>query len=173
MAKNYTAAEAYKIIRLGIDRDAIKDIAKRYPLFAVMAAKGADELITCLPDFITARKINSALAGDVDTDAETEAETEASGAEKVNDTPMKTKSTDNEEKPKGKRGRPAKPKAESVEQTEEQPKKKRGRPAKPKPKPIAEPEEENDDWEEVEEKETNDDDPEADENTDDEDDWEI
>ena len=178
MAKNYTASEAYKIIRQGINKTAMQEIAEQAPVFTMYAAKGADEIISELPDFITAQKIENAIKGENIPEPEkaskpapvptVETVTEESKQEK--EQPIA------EEKPKGKRGRPAKAKEEKSD-TEEQPKKKRGRPAKVKvPEPVEEVEEEQDEDEPEEETEPDiePDEPETEEPAeDDDDDWEI
>lgn len=63
MAKNWKVAEAVLAIKEG-DKSAIADIGRRFPLFAVAAAQVNDEAIAileCLPDYCTARKIESVL----------------------------------------------------------------------------------------------------------------
>lgn len=102
MAKNYTFAEAVKIINAGTDMESITDIGRRYPTLLhkvtkVAAKAGEDfvDLMSYMPDYLTANKVNTALknaiggnadAEDADTDAEaaTEAEvTEADAAEET------------------------------------------------------------------------------------------
>lgn len=78
MAKNYTLAEATKIIVENKKVEEIADIGKRFPVLAVkiakLAAKAPDELvdfIKYMPDHITANKINSSIKktiGDVDVE---------------------------------------------------------------------------------------------------------
>lgn len=80
MAKNYTLAEATKIIVENKKVEEIADIGKRFPVLAVkiakLAAKAPDELvdfIKYMPDHITANKINSSIKktiGDGDVDVE-------------------------------------------------------------------------------------------------------
>lgn len=75
MAKNWKVAEAVNAIRNG-DKDAIADIGRRFPLFAVNAATvndGAMGLIEAIPEFITVRKMESVLKKGVD-DSEVESE---------------------------------------------------------------------------------------------------
>ena len=181
MAKNYTAAEAYKIIRQGINKTAMQEIAEQAPVFAMYAAKGADEIISALPDFITAQKIEKAIKGENIPEPEKASEpltkpiveAEVVGEELKQEKEQSTA----EEKPKGKRGRPVKAKEEKPD-AEEQPKKKRGRPAKVKaPEPVEEVEEEQDEDEPEEtepEQEIEPDEPETEEPAeDDDDDWEI
>ena len=73
--KNWTVSEAVKVIREGKDIDAIKEIVKHFPLFAVIvASKDFDGLAAAMPEHVTVRKIenelNSGNAGDEDTDGE-------------------------------------------------------------------------------------------------------
>jgi hypothetical protein len=175
MAKNYTASEAYKIIKAGINKTAMQEIAEQAPVFAMYAAKGADEIISALPDFITAQKIEKAIKGENIPEPEKVSDpTPVPTIETVAEEPKQEKEQSlTEEKPKGKRGRPAKSKEEKPD-TEEQPKKKRGRPAKVKaPEPVEEVEEEQDEDEQEEETEP-DTEPETEEPAeDDDDDWEI
>lgn len=92
MAKNYTFAEAVKIINAGTDMEAITDIGRRYPILmhkatAVCAKAGEAfvDLMNYMPDYLTANKVNTALkAGvgeatseDADTDADEATENEA------------------------------------------------------------------------------------------------
>ena len=180
MAKIYTASEAYKIIRQGINKTAMQEIAEQAPVFAMYAAKGADEIVSALPDFITAQKIEKAIKGENIPDAKPEPEKAAEPvpvptvetvATVAEEPKQEKEQTTAEEKPKGKRGRPAKAKEEKPD-AEEQPKKKRGRPAKVKaPEPVEEVEEEQDEGEQ--EEETEPDEPETEEPEDDDDDWEI
>jgi hypothetical protein len=180
MAKIYTAAEAYKIIRAGINKTAMQEIAEQAPVFAMYAAKGADEIISALPDFITAQKIEKAIKGEnIPEPVKVSEPAPASTVETVAEEPKhENEQTVSEEQPKGKRGRPAKVKEEKPD-TEEQPKKKRGRPAKVKaPEPVEEVEEEQDEDEQEEaeqEQEIEPDEPETEEpaEDDDDDDWEI
>lgn len=102
MAKNYTFAEAVKIINAGTDMESITDIGRRYPILLhkvtkVAAKAGEDfvDLMSYMPDYLTANKVNTALknvAGvtaddtDTDTDAEETADTEATETE-VTDAP--------------------------------------------------------------------------------------
>lgn len=136
MAKNWKVGEAVKAIKDG-DKQAITDIARRFPLFAVKAAMVNDaavELLDAVPEFITARKMEavlksglSATTSDLDEDEEVEAE-------------------EGEEAPK--RGR--KPKKKDEEEVKET--KKRGR----KPKKVVEEEEEAEEDEDDDEEEDDD-----------------
>lgn len=90
MAKNYTFAEAVRIINAGTDMESITDIGRRYPILmhkvATVCAKAGDafvDLMSYMPEYLTANKVNTALkntAGETeaeDTDADESAETEA------------------------------------------------------------------------------------------------
>ena len=80
MAKNYTFNEAVKIIADGTDMEAITDIGRRYPVLAtkvaVVAAKaGKDfvDLMSYMPDYLTANKVNTAIKASI---TETESDDE-------------------------------------------------------------------------------------------------
>lgn len=95
MAKNYTFAEAVRIIEAGVDMEAITDIGRRFPVLlhkvtkvTALAGKDFVDLMNYMPDYLTANKVNSALkstgstadAEDTETteaDASTEETTEA------------------------------------------------------------------------------------------------
>lgn len=81
MAKNYTYAEAVAIIAEGNDLEAIIDLGRRYPALVqkitVVATKaGQDfvELMSFMPEYLTANKVNTgikkAIVGSEDTDIE-------------------------------------------------------------------------------------------------------
>ncbi len=86
MAKNYTFAEAVKIINEGTDLESIVDIGRRYPILlqkvtkvAALAGEAFVDLMSYMPDYLTANKVNTALKNAVggntdedDTDAEAE-----------------------------------------------------------------------------------------------------
>lgn len=85
MATNYTFAQACAIINEGTNTEAIADIGRRYPVLlhkvsqvtAVAGDKFVD-LMSFMPDYLTANKVNSALksagsAGSNDSDDDTEA----------------------------------------------------------------------------------------------------
>lgn len=68
MAKNYTFAEAVKIINEGTDLEALVDIGRRYPVLLqkvtkVCAKAGEDfvELMSFMPEYLTANKVNTAI----------------------------------------------------------------------------------------------------------------
>ena len=92
MAKNWKVAEAVNAIRDG-DKDAIADIGRRFPLFAVNAATvndGAMGLIEAIPEFITVRKMESVLKKGVD-DSEVESEEDEIDEEEEEVKPKKKK----------------------------------------------------------------------------------
>ena len=84
MAKNYTFAEVVEIINNGTDMEAITDIGRRFPILLnkvtkVAAKAGEDfvDLMSYMPDYLTANKVNTALksaSGATETEA-----TEADG----------------------------------------------------------------------------------------------
>lgn len=72
MAKNYTFNEAVKIIADGTDLEAITDIGRRYPVLAtkvavVVAKAGKDfvDLMSYMPDYLTANKVNTAIKASI------------------------------------------------------------------------------------------------------------
>lgn len=84
MATNYTFAQAVKIIAEGKDLEAIMDIGRRYPILmnkvTKVAAKAGDDfvdLMSKMPDYLTANKVNSALKPVDDSDDGDEATEEA------------------------------------------------------------------------------------------------
>ena len=108
MAKNWKVGEAVRAIQAGNKED-ILDIGRRFPLFANLAAQTNEAgatLLDCVPDYCTARKIESVLKGDVQ---ETEGEDEA-----AEETPAPKKAPAKAEKKA-----PAKAKAKAKEEVEE------------------------------------------------------
>lgn len=99
MAKNYTFAEAVKIINEGTDMESITDIGRRYPVLLnkvtkVAAKAGEDfvDLMGFMPDYLTANKVNSAMktgvtTGSTSDDAETEDDTDAQSESEVAEAP--------------------------------------------------------------------------------------
>lgn len=104
MAENYTAKQAIRILKEGTDVEAIRNIAGRFPLFALQAVQlneAGVAIIEAMPDWMTARKINSFLyKGGNDETGEAEDNYDE-------ETPNKSKKPKDEEK-KSKRGRKAK-----------------------------------------------------------------
>ena len=89
MAKNWTVAEATKVVREGKNKADIMDITKRFPLFAlaVKTEAGIVEMLKAAPEAFTARRFDTALreASGVSEDAETSeevVETESKPVEK-------------------------------------------------------------------------------------------
>ena len=126
MAKNWTAAQAIKVIRAGKNKEDIMDIGRRFPLFAVIAASNPVEIVEALPDFISARKIEAILKGNVDTSSEAE-DDEDSESEEDEEVESKPKKKASESKSKKK---PAKEEDEDEvddegEEEEEEPKSKK------------------------------------------------
>lgn len=88
MAKNYTFAEAVRIINEGKDMESITDIGRRFPTLLHKVTKvttkaGEDfvDLMNYMPDYLTANKVNTALkAGVGDAPAADDEETEATEA---------------------------------------------------------------------------------------------
>lgn len=83
MAKNYTIAEAVRIIAENGDNEALMDLGKRYPLLtqkiarvAVKAGEDFVDLMSFMPEYLSANKVNSAIkkmldeAPDADEDAD-------------------------------------------------------------------------------------------------------
>lgn len=93
MAKNYTFNEAVAIIAEGKDLEAIADIGRRYPVLAhkvaVVTAKAGEaftDLMSFMPDYLTANKVNSAIkAGIAESDSNDEDTDEATDAENTSD----------------------------------------------------------------------------------------
>ena len=97
MAKNYTIAEAVQIIAENGDNEALIDLGKRYPLLtqkiarvAVKAGEDFIDLMSFMPEYLSANKVNSAIkkmldeAPDADEDAEDDG-----GEEEVEEKPAK------------------------------------------------------------------------------------
>lgn len=91
MAKNWTAAEAVKVIREGKDKAAIADIGRRFPIFTVLAASNLEKLIDAVPDYVSARKMEAILKGDVDTSAAGDDDDDADDEEEEEVKPAKKK----------------------------------------------------------------------------------
>lgn len=94
MAKNYNFAEVVQIINAGTDLEAITDIGRRYPVLlnkvtkvAVLAGDDFAELMSFMPDHLTANKVNSAIKATI---VESETDDEAEGYEDPK--PMETAS---------------------------------------------------------------------------------
>ena len=92
--KNWTVKEAVKVISEGKDQEAIKEIVKHFPLFAVIVAgKDFDAFAAAMPDHVTVRKIENELNnGGADTDVEENTDG-ADEAEDTGDEDLSTMST--------------------------------------------------------------------------------
>lgn len=73
MAKNYTIAEAVKVIAKNVDNEALTDLGKRYPLLtqkiarvAVKAGEDFVDLMSFMPEYLTANKVNSSIKKTLD-----------------------------------------------------------------------------------------------------------
>lgn len=84
MAKNYTFAEAVRIINEGKDTESISDIGRRYPVLlhkvtkvATLAGDAFVDLMNYMPDYLTANKVNTALKAVVGETTDAEADTDA------------------------------------------------------------------------------------------------
>lgn len=100
MAKNWKVGEAVRAIQSGNKED-ILDIGRRFPLFANLAAQvneAGASIIDCVPEYCTARKIESVLKGDVQESSEDEGEeaTEKEEAKKAAPKKSSKKSDDDE-----------------------------------------------------------------------------
>ena len=98
MAKNWRPGDALEVIRAGEDKEAIADICRRFPMFAINATSeaGLVELIKAIPSHISARQINKGLIEGVEP---YEYEDEAPPEEKAS----KGKSKKGKEDKKGKK----------------------------------------------------------------------
>ena len=73
MAKNWTAAEAAKVIIEGKDTEAIADIGRRFPNITVKLAKctaAVVDVMATLPEYITLRKLEAAFKNSEDDEIE-------------------------------------------------------------------------------------------------------
>lgn len=120
MAKTWSVSEAVKAINAG-DKEAIADIGKRFPQFAVAAAKvgdneGAMTILGALPEHVTARKVEAILKDgvDEDTDAETTDDDEEV-EEKKPKRGRKSATSDDDKKAKAKARREARKEKAKVE----------------------------------------------------------
>lgn len=98
MARNYTFAEAVKIINAGADMESIADIGRRYPILmhkvtnvCAKAGEAFVDLMSYMPEYLTANKVNTALknaSGD-DTEAADNVEPDENPAESAAETSTK------------------------------------------------------------------------------------
>lgn len=101
MAKNYTFAEVVGIVNEGKDMESIADIGRRYPVLlhkvtavATLAGAAFVDLMSFMPDHLTANKVNTAIKN-AGTSADAD-EDEADEAVEVEAEAEATKSTDTE-----------------------------------------------------------------------------
>lgn len=88
MAKNYTIAEAVQIIAENGDNEALIDLGKRYPLLtqkiarvAVKAGEDFIDLMSFMPEYLSANKVNSAIKKMLDEAPDTDDDVEDDGDE--------------------------------------------------------------------------------------------
>lgn len=70
MAKNWKVGEAVQAIHTGSTEEKL-DIGRRFPLFTILAAQtnpAGAALLNTIPDYVTARKLESVLKGDAQSD---------------------------------------------------------------------------------------------------------
>lgn len=134
MATQYTISQAYDIICEHNDAEAMKDLGSRYPLLTIalgsLTAARADlkPFLESMPDYMTGRKMESALRRYYGIDADAE------NADKpVAEEPEEQKA---EEKPAPKRRKKADTPADGSEvKAEDKPAKRRKKAEKPAPEP--------------------------------------
>ena len=117
MAKNWKVGEAARAIQAGNTAD-ILDLGRRFPLFTVLVAQTNEagmKLLDCIPDYVSARKIESVLKGDAQ---ETEADTDAEDEVAEEETPKKKEAPAKKAPEKKATAKPAK-KAEPKEEEDE------------------------------------------------------
>ena len=118
MAVNYSGYDAIKTIKDGKDVEAIIDIAKRYPMLAVLANsidESAMKMFEAFPEYITARKINSALSEGVRKSKEADTDTD----EDEDEAPKKKGKKDAQKPKKGKKSKPVEDDDEDEDDEEE------------------------------------------------------
>lgn len=81
MATNWTMVDAFEVIKKNEDRAAVADIVKRFPLTSramILAStnEGAEEIVRGLPVYVTVRKIENVLKGEIEDDEVDATETE-------------------------------------------------------------------------------------------------
>ena len=101
MAKNYTFSEAVAIIAVGKDMEAIQDLGRRYPILvqkvSVVATKaGAEfvELMSFMPEYLTANKVNTVIKNAVFGDKKEADESDEDIDETTEDSADSAESTD-------------------------------------------------------------------------------
>ena len=93
MAKNYTFAEAVKIINEGTDMESIADIGRRYPILmhkvtnvCAKAGEAFVDLMGYMPDYLTANKVNTTLKSSVGGNEETDNKSNSDESEETKET---------------------------------------------------------------------------------------
>lgn len=109
--KNYTLKEAVEIIAEGEDLEAIADLGKRFPILSIkiarLTAKAEKEIIDLMqymPEYLTIKKVNSAVKTVNDSKAEAEDATEAENK------PIEEETAKEVEEPEEKENKPVEPK---------------------------------------------------------------
>ncbi len=94
MAKNYSIAEAVRVIAENGDNEALMDLGKRYPLLtqkiarvAVKAGEDFVDLMNFFPEYISANKINSSIKKSLE--AADDADVEEDDADDAEEKPVK------------------------------------------------------------------------------------
>ena len=122
--KNYTLKEAVEIIAEGKNLEAIADLGKRFPILSIkiarLTAKAEKEIIDLMqymPEYLTIKKVNSAVKTVNDSKAEKEDATEAENKPVEEETAKEVEESEEKEnkpvEPK-KRGRKPKAKVKAV-----------------------------------------------------------
>lgn len=135
MAKNWSASEAINTLHEGTDTAAIRDIMTRFPNFALLAIKSneaAAEMFSFMPEWVTARKVdswikNAGKSEETDEADEDEDEKPAKKANKEAPAKKKAKKADDDDDDE----------AEDDEDEEPAPKKKSKKAAAKKAKKVA------------------------------------
>lgn len=123
--KNYTLKEAVEIIAEGKDLEAIADLGKRFPILSIkiarLTAKAEKEIIDLMqymPEYLTIKKVNSAVK--TVNDSKTEAE-DATEAEEKENKPVEPKKRGRKPKAEVKAVPVEEPKAEVEDEADEEP----------------------------------------------------
>lgn len=118
MARNYSTAEAVKILHDGIDMEAVSDLHRRFPVFTYNAMKalanGGGDMVKFMsgtPEYVTARKFERAIIAAAD------GEEVADDDEETEEAPF----DEDEEKAEPKKAAPKKRAAKKEEPKDEEP----------------------------------------------------
>ena len=94
MAKNYTFNEAVNIIAKGTDMESIADLGRRYPVLVqkvtVVATKAGQDfvdLMSYMPDYLTANKVNTAIKAAISGTETSDEEDEVENTEVESEAP--------------------------------------------------------------------------------------